>query len=67
MGRVKDFWAPDFEVYLETVEDNDTKSATRIATVQHDSVVEWEAKGLSLIQCRDKNDADSKLKCFKRK
>ena len=64
---MKDLGTPDIEIYLETIDTNDVNQAARIAAIHHDSSVEWDVKGLPVIQCPDSSDSDAKLKSFKRK
>ena len=66
-ANVKDFWNPDFEVFIEIEETESKVTPVHIASVLPGGHVKWIAENLKHISCRDVADADAKLGKFKRR
>ena len=64
MANTRAFWYPDFEVFVEEV---DKTPATLIGKVKESGVVELSAPGLKAIGMANIEEADNKLKLFRRK
>ena len=64
MANTRAFWYPDFGVFVEEV---DKTPATLIGKVKENGVVEWSAPGLKAIGMANTEEADNKLKLFRRK
>ena len=65
---MRDFWGPDFEVFVE-IDNPDTpgsKQSIRIAPVLLEGIVQWVKESLAHVSCRSVDDAMTKFKAFKR-